>query len=460
MHCMMQIHALVIGSQTSMLIWALSYIQLNWVEPFTLLSMLFQHIAECLENASDLGCRSLNPYKSSVFKGMAAELQGFDFDTSMHNAEVLPSTSMDISDDTTVVAPWDTAPESAHLSEHSVISGHSDVSMEDDSCGSDSINSLRRSRFDEKYFYKELRTLGQGGNGKCILLERQPNKELRVCKLTRGIQRINCNQVAREVRTLRDVLPANGRVLRFYDAVQSIRQCQIYTEYCDGGDLGDLINHYLWYRITIPESFIWHCFLQLAEGLAFIHHGYDYTRGSDQKLPKRWQQVIHADLKPENVFLRLSRKPNGYPDLVLGDFGASQLAPGTGHIGTYQWCPPEIPDYSAKGDVWTMGAIIHALCHRGLPPIGFLPKHVPYTRQNYLSWCCTPQARQIKPLTEYSLELEDCMREAMKWKIEYRYSSYEILQSIWYEISMGVASSDIWEPLRPGWEERWWKGRQ
>ena len=452
MHCSMLYHTFVIGSRPSMLIGALDYIHLNWVLPFTLLNMMFQHIAECLENATDLGCRSLKPYQPSVFKDMAAELRGVATDPSTQ--ETISSSSMDLSNDTTAVAPWDTAPESAYSSEDS------DISEESESCWPISVSCLKRSRFDEKYFYKELRTLGQGGNGKCVLLERQSDHELRVCKLTLGIRKTSRTQVLREVRTLRDILPLNSRVLRFYDAIQSPRQCQIYTEYCTGGDLHDLINHYQWFKTNIPESFIWHCFLQLAEGLAFIHRGYDYTLGPDQKLPRKWQEIIHADLKPENVFLRLPNSPNRYPDLVIGDFGASQLAPGTGYFGTYQWCPPEIPDYSAKGDVWSMGAIIHALGHRGLPPIGFLPEHIPYTKQNYLSWCATPEARHIKPLTEYSLELEDCMREAMKWNVKDRYTSYEVLQSIWYEISMGVASPDIWEPLRPGWQERWWKGRR
>ena len=59
-------------------------------------------------------------------------------------------------------------------------------------------------------------------------------------------------------------------------------------------------------------------------------------------------------------------------------------------------------------------------------------------------------------LTEHSLELEECLCESMRWDMTDRYSSYEVLQSVWYEIRMGVASPDIWEPLLPGWEERRW----
>ena len=456
---------LSVGLRSPVLTRAFKRTRINLLRRLTPFRMLFDSIARSLENVAYRKYGAIDLGKPSVFKGMAAELQGLHTDQDFQGSEA--STAMDISPPSP--PPWDTSlplqdPSAACNRYTSVPTSLWETANEDAAMDSDEesyvaspICKLRRSRFDEMSIYREVGTLGYGGNGKCLLLERQPDKQLRACKITHGIKNTGCTQILREVRMLRDILQPNDRVLRIYDFIQSPRQCQIYTEYCNGGDLSDLINHYRMCCLTIPESFLWHAFLQLAEGLSFIHCGYDHSLGLDSKLPKKWQQVIHADLKPENIFLRLFSNGNNYPDLVIADFGASQLAPGHGYIGTYQWCPPEIPYYSAKGDVWAMGAIIHALAHGGLPPIASLPNHIPSSRENYLEWSRSRESRLVTPLTEYSCELEDCMREAMWWDAKERYSSYEVLQSVGYEISMGVASLDIWEPLMPGWEERRWR---
>ena len=55
------------------------------------------------------------------------------------------------------------------------------------------------------------------------------------------------------------------------------------------------------------------------------------------------------------------------------------------------------------------------------------------------------------PLLDYSVELEDCMMEALRWDLVERYTSHEILQSVRYEVDSGVAGEEIWEPLLEGW---------
>ena len=321
--------------------------------------------------------------------------------------------------------------------------------------GSGDAELLRRSRFDEIYNYRELRALGHGGNGSCFLLERRTDKALRVCKVIRGVTEKGRDQMLREVHVLRDILPPNERILRAYEVIQNPRQCQLYFEYCDGGDLRHFIRFYKSHNTSIPESFIWHAFIQLSEALAFIHYGYDYRHGWTQNLPIDWQSVIHADLKPENVFLRLPTRPWEYPSLVLGDFGAAQFQPGCDYVGTFQWMPPEIPSYSCKADVWSLGAIIHALAHLGLPPIAELPDDVPFTPANWQNWCCLAESREVAPLLEYSVDLEDTMLEAMRWDVIDRYTSYEVLVSVRYEIECGVAAKEIWEPLLDEYYAGW-----
>ena len=131
-------------------------------------------------------------------------------------------------------------------------------------------------------------------------------------------------------------------------------------EYCDGGDLHGLMHEHQDY---MPEAFIWHVFLRLAETLAFMHYGW-IAELQVCKHPN-WRPVIHRDLKPPNIFLK--QRFNDYPDIILGDFGhaadtsADDYKPHGG--GTPEWEPPERPLMTEKADIWALGVIIQSLIH-------------------------------------------------------------------------------------------------
>ena len=70
--------------------------------------------------------------------------------------------------------------------------------------------------------------------------------------------------------------------------------------YYAGGDLAALVPKCGSDRV--PEMFLWHVFLQLADGLSWLHYGIDSTDPDDDP-PRGWQRIIHRDLMPDNVFL-------------------------------------------------------------------------------------------------------------------------------------------------------------
>ncbi|KAK5121885.1 hypothetical protein LTR85_004456 [Meristemomyces frigidus] len=136
----------------------------------------------------------------------------------------------------------------------------------------------------------------------------------------------------------------------------------LFLEYCSGGDLLDQVRHFTKMskhaygpsqhlltgkalpadtfaqppkfaeKCMVPEMFVLHVFIGLARALAFIHDGSEH------------EAVIHGDIKPENVLLRRSPSNDcGMPDIVLADFGASQLASRTtGITGTHGYDSPEV----------------------------------------------------------------------------------------------------------------------
>ena len=178
-----------------------------------------------------------------------------------------------------------------------------------------------------KYEIEDAAVLGYGGNGKAVLVRKRSTHQLRVCKIIHNEEGDDWETYLTEVKILRDLLPPSERILRFDEAFRvSPTRCQIYTEYCDQGDLYKLVGRYMEARRLIPESFIWHIFLQLSEALAYIHYGYHHKIGTTIQHHKgSWPEIIHADMKPDNVFLRSSRWKGGYPDIVLGDFGSAIL---------------------------------------------------------------------------------------------------------------------------------------
>ena len=306
-------------------------------------------------------------------------------------------------------------------------------------CEIGKVRDYKRSRFDEVESYKEVGHVGSGGYGNCLLLQNRSNMALRVCKIQK---RSKSKWEPLEVEILRDVLHDHPRIVRLHEAIMHTNTMQLYFDYYPGGDLFNLMVRYFEDWQAIPESFIWFCFLQISEGLAYIHHGYD--RSIYGPPPSEWQPIIHGDIKPENIFLgRPTPDSHGYPSLVLGDFGLATID--EGYVsGTWKWQPPELPMTSKKADVWALGAVIHALAHEGRAPLRPCPAGMPH--HDFVRW---PGAREPTSLLGlYSDELHDVViHKALEFEPQARYSSLEVLQCVVDEVELGVASDMEWEPL-------------
>lgn len=308
------------------------------------------------------------------------------------------------------------------------------------------IAKLRRPRFGEDTSYKEIRSIGHGGNGHCLLLERRSDRTLRVCKITRRFEQ---EDEPFEAVVLNGILPQHPRLALLHDTIIQTETFQMYYTFYPVGDLSSLIAAYSDRKALIPETFLWHCFIQLAEALAFIHYG--CSEKQNPNVSVTWTSIIHGDIKPENVFLGLPNQgchylEGFYPSLVLGDFGSASLRP-TDRVGTYMWQPPETPRTSMEADVWALGAVVYALGHKR-PPIGPLPANVRDTMMNWHHWYMYPEAREFTPLDGfYSQSLNESLSMVLQFDPQVGSTSIQILFDLLLETGPGLPHYAAWEQL-------------
>lgn len=141
-------------------------------------------------------------------------------------------------------------------------------------------------------------------------------------------------------------------------------------EYCENGDMAQLIKKCKAERDFVAEDVIWKIFMQILLALRECH--YRGIKGS---------KVLHRDLKPSNIFFDANN------NVKLGDFGLSKIIKGDEtqtknmaetNVGTpYYMSPEQIHEnaYDEKTDIWSTGCVIYEL-------VSLIP---PFTAKNHLA---------------------------------------------------------------------------
>lgn len=187
-----------------------------------------------------------------------------------------------------------------------------------------------------------------------------------------------------EVNILREL--QHPCIVRYFDRFIDKKNLKIFIimEYCQGGDLQQIIKRCAKSNDHIQEEFIWKIFSQVVSGLHFCHRRQDATqinRGESNTTNKAQesnpQKILHRDLKPGNIFLDSAN------DAKLGDFGLARVMNQDSmfahtHVGTPYYMSPELINeqkYNEKSDIWSLGCIIYEMA--ALRP--------PFKAQNHLS---------------------------------------------------------------------------
>ncbi|CCW65985.1 unnamed protein product, partial [Phytomonas sp. Hart1] len=133
----------------------------------------------------------------------------------------------------------------------------------------------------------------------------------------------------------------------------------IFMEYIGGGSLANIIRRFKPLPIPVVRSWT----KQLLSGLLYLHS----------------QNIMHRDIKADNVLVDTNSDPESETQIKLVDFGAARRlmdAFSQSHtlIGTPYWMAPEVVSmsnfdtgYSYKADVWSVGCTVAEML-TGKPP--------------------------------------------------------------------------------------------
>ncbi|KAF9578008.1 Serine/threonine-protein kinase, partial [Lunasporangiospora selenospora] len=175
--------------------------------------------------------------------------------------------------------------------------------------------------------------------------------------------------LASEISILKGI--RHDHIVALVDCKHTETHIHLIMEYCSQGDLSQYIKRKGDGPPSLPpppggglhEVVVRHFLKQLASALEFL----------------RSKNLIHRDLKPQNLLLhpsRDSREGSGYglPVLKIADFGFARSLP---HLslaetlcGSPLYMAPEIlryEKYDAKADLWSVGTVLYEMC-TGKPP--------------------------------------------------------------------------------------------
>ena len=258
--------------------------------------------------------------------------------------------------------------------------------------------------------YEVINQIGHGNFGKIYKIRRKSDnkiliwKELDYSHMTEKEK----EQIVTEVNILRELNHPN--IVKYYDRIIDKKNSKIYIimEYCEGGDISQLISKCKKNGEYISEDMLWKIFTQILKAVHAIH---THKQGI----------ILHRDIKPSNIFLDKNN------NIKLGDFGLSRILPpelnfAYSHVGTpYYMSPEQIEEtkYNEKSDIWSLGCLLYEMA-------AFRP---PFQAKNQIMLGMKIKSGKIERINKrYSNELWKCICSMMNINYEKRPSTFDLMK--------------------------------
>jgi NIMA (never in mitosis gene a)-related kinase len=257
--------------------------------------------------------------------------------------------------------------------------------------------------------YEIINPIGKGHFGIISKIFRKSDKKILVWKEINYSQITDKEkqQIVSEVNILRELKHPN--IVRYYDRIIDKKNQKIYIimEYCEKGDLNQLIKKLKKQKDYLSENKIWEIFSQVLLAVNYCHN---HKEG----------KILHRDIKPSNIFID---KDN---NIKLGDFGLSRELSNESkfaysHVGTpYYMSPEQIEEnkYNEKSDIWSLGCFLYELCT-------FNP---PFEAKNHIQLALKIKSGKIdKSNFKYSDNLWNIIKSMINVNVIDRPFSYDLI---------------------------------
>ncbi|VDN58093.1 unnamed protein product [Dracunculus medinensis] len=198
--------------------------------------------------------------------------------------------------------------------------------------------------------YEKITVVGRGAHGVCRLCRRKDDvfgqKVIVKTISLDGLTPEEETAIMGEVMLLKRLHHPN--IIGYYESFRTENALSIVMQYAEGGTMSQMISEQSKKGTSFPESTVLNYFTQVAIGLEYMHS----------------KQILHRDLKTENILLNKKRTI-----VKLGDFGISReistFSLASTLVGTPKYLSPEICEgrsYNQKSDIWALGCVLYELC--------------------------------------------------------------------------------------------------
>ena len=197
--------------------------------------------------------------------------------------------------------------------------------------------------------YQILRPLAEGGYGQVYLVKHIKIEKERAMKVIPIKSKNAEEKTDEEIELLKNLDHPN--IVKLFEYFCDDEKYYLITEYCEGGDLFNLIRS----KRVFSEPSAAYIMYQIFRALIYCH----YTH-----------HLIHRDIKPENIVVyRQNKAGEDLYDVKLIDFGISKIfnkleKNNDSKIrGSLNYIAPEVlqNNFNEKCDIWSCGVILYVL---------------------------------------------------------------------------------------------------
>ncbi|KAL4508143.1 hypothetical protein ABPG72_021516 [Tetrahymena utriculariae] len=263
--------------------------------------------------------------------------------------------------------------------------------------------------------YEILQTIGEGGFGKVVLAEHKQTKEKFAIKYVNTSLIGNASDidmVFREAEVLKNLNHRN--IVRIFNCY-TLKGMEVVfiMEYLQGGELLEYVTK----KGRLSELEARQFFRQIVDAIQYCHK----------------ENVIHRDLKLENILLSQSTSSSIIKIIDFGIAGVGNLNTNKLNVGSLRYMAPEVllkqvQSLQKSIDIWSLGVILYTLVVGNLPFNGETPSEI-IQKITTSDYCFPMQVEAI--LTD---EIKDLIINILIVNPEKRFSLKQIRQHEWMKL--------------------------